>query len=180
MGRRLAIALVVLGMAARAQSPAPVSYTRQIQPLLQEKCGACHSADSRTSGFSIFTVASLLKGGNKDGPAIIPGKPAESPLIQRVRGLRGPRMPRGQEPLTDLEISMLDAWIKAGAPDDTPLLIDHSLPLVPTHPPHYQDEQLLNQLLFAENSEQVLKLRRAVRLERVPVPPDPPQLAPPV
>ncbi|MDP8980684.1 MAG: PSD1 and planctomycete cytochrome C domain-containing protein [Acidobacteriota bacterium] len=175
MGRCLAI--VFLAAAARAQSP--VSYTRQIQPLLEERCRPCHWSDSRTSGFSIFTLASLIKGGNKDGPAIIPGKPAESPLIQRVRGSREPRMPRGREPLSDLEISMLEAWIKAGAPDDTPLPMDDSQPLVATHASHYQDEQLLNQLLFAENSEQVLKLRRAVRLALVPVPPDPPQLAPP-
>src|ERR1700682_764231 len=173
------IALIAFGMAARAQSPAPVSYTRQIQPLLEERCRACHWSDSRTSGFSIFTLDSLLKGGNRDAPAIIPRKPAESPLIQRVRGLREPRMPRGREPLSDLEISMLEAWIRAGALDDTPALIDDSLPLVPTHQAHYQDERLLNQLLFAENSEQVLKLRRGVRLALVTVPPDPPQLAPP-
>src|SRR5450759_2647482 len=103
-GVSVVLGLLCLQSLATAQPTSSVSFSRQIRPLLEDKCGACHSPDSRTSGLEITSVASLLKGGKKNGAAVIPGKPADSPIIQYTRGLREPRMPRGMQPLSDVEI----------------------------------------------------------------------------
>ena len=57
---------------------AQVSYARQIKPILTDNCLDCHSAEEHKGGLDASSVATLLKGGKKAGPAIVPGKPDES------------------------------------------------------------------------------------------------------
>ncbi len=57
-----------------------------------------------------------FKGGH-DGPAVVAGDPAASPLYQRVIAADAEeRMPAKAEPLPAAEIALLKAWIEAGAP----------------------------------------------------------------
>ena len=63
---------------------AQVSYVRQIKPILTDNCLDCHSAEEHKSGLDASSVSALLKGGKKAGPAIVPGKPDESALVQFV------------------------------------------------------------------------------------------------
>ena len=60
-----------------------------------------------------------MKGGKKAGPAIVPGKPDESPLVQYLRGLRKPQMPKGNPALSEEEVHLIRQWIFAGARDDS-------------------------------------------------------------
>jgi len=62
---------------------------------------------------------SLMKGG-VHGPAIVPGKAADSRLIQMLEGKVQPRMPFGAEPLPESDIAAIKAWIEAGAHAPTP------------------------------------------------------------
>jgi mono/diheme cytochrome c family protein len=123
--------LIVLGLAgvslaAFAAKPQPQDaaspefYTAQVQPILQKNCYQCHAGEAHRGGLSIDTRAALLKGGN-DGPAIVPGDPDKSLLIQLV-GHNGMlagmpmTMPPGQRTkLTDAEVDTLKQWVKAGA-----------------------------------------------------------------
>lgn len=167
-GVPVVLGLLCLQPLAHPQQVSSVSFSRQIRPLLEEKCGACHSPDARTSGLEISSVAALLKGGNKNGPAVIAGKPSDSPIIQYVRGLREPRMPKGMQPLSEAELRLIEAWIEAGAPDD---------PAPPAAPQIAvpASDKLLNAALYSANSEELLVLRRGVRLAYVPRPPEPPK-----
>src|SRR6267154_6826428 len=61
---------------------AKVSFARQIKPILTDNCDECHSADEHKGGFEIATVTQLIKGGKKASPAIVQGKPDESPFVQ--------------------------------------------------------------------------------------------------
>ena len=67
-------------------------------------------------GLAVDSRAALLVGGDS-GPALEPGKPAESLLIDAVKrtGLEMPPAGKG-EPLTAAEIDVLERWIRAGAP----------------------------------------------------------------
>src|ERR1035438_2404768 len=65
------------------------------------------------------SVPSRMKGGKKAGPAIVPGKPDESPLVQFLRGLREPQMPKGNPALSEDEVHLVRLWILAGAKDDS-------------------------------------------------------------
>jgi hypothetical protein len=93
-----------------------VDYLRDVKPLLQEKCFACHGALKQQGGLRVDTVASLLKGGDS-GAALVGGKPAESLLIDALTGDAGFRMPPEDEgsPLTVDEIGLIKRWIQAGA-----------------------------------------------------------------
>ena len=93
----------------------PVDYAVQIKPILTRHCVSCHGSVKARAGLRLDTAASALKGG-KSGPVLLPGKGEESPLILSVRGV-GPteRMPLNRPPLSQDEISLLQAWVDEGA-----------------------------------------------------------------
>lgn len=96
----------------------PVSYYKQIHPLLKRSCQGCHHPGD-PNGDLIVTSYDELKRGGMAGEAIIPGKPEESLLIELISG-DPPAMPQNQEPLTKEEIDLFKRWILEGAKDDTP------------------------------------------------------------
>jgi len=96
-----------------------VSYAEDVQPLLEEVCAECHRPRRTQSELNLTTVAGMLKGGEKLGPAIVPGNPDASTLVQYVRGELQPQMPKDEFPLTDDELRTLRMWIAAGAIDDS-------------------------------------------------------------
>jgi hypothetical protein len=145
-----------------------VSYTNQIRPLLDQKCGLCHNAADRAGGFDASSPDSLQKGGAKAGPGVVPGKPAESAVIQYVEGKRQPRMPKGMPPLAPDQIRILRDWIAAGAPSDSPAPTQTKF--VPTNPTSLNNvakEQLV-QALFTNDREQLMVARRNLRLPPAP------------
>jgi len=97
---------------------AQIGYNAQIKPILEQNCSKCHSAADRASGFDVSTPALLQKGGLKDGPGVVPGKPDESAIILHIEGKREPRMPRGGPPLAPEQITVLREWVAAGASSD--------------------------------------------------------------
>ncbi len=95
---------------------APVDYVREIKPLLQATCVKCHGASTQKSDLKLDTAAAALKGG-VSGPSIIPGKSAESSLIQSIEGKHEyvPKMPYKRPPLDAAQITLLKKWIDEGA-----------------------------------------------------------------
>lgn len=101
-----------------------VDYPRDVKPLLAKRCLVCHSPLRQKSGFRMDTAALLIQGGDM-GPAVVPGKSAESRLIQAVTGTEGisHMPPEGNgERLTAEEIDLLRRWIDEGAvaPEEVP------------------------------------------------------------
>ena len=101
---------------ASAQTLAEIDFfEKRVRPVLAENCFACHGEQSPQpmSGLRVDTRNALLQGGDR-GPAVVPGKPSESRLIQAVRhqGLVMP--PNGK--LDDRQIADLEHWISLGAP----------------------------------------------------------------
>lgn len=165
------LALVLLGFTAYSVQAAPISFQKAIRPLLEDRCAMCHSADSKTSGFEVTSVSTLLKGGVKAGAAVIPGNPESSPLLEYVTGKRQPRMPREMPALTAAEIGAIRNWIAEGAKDDSP--DDSKSAAAGSH--HLSDsEKLLNEALFSANAEQLMILRRSQRLKYLQKPAEPP------
>src|SRR6266853_3541131 len=80
---------------------AKVSYARQIKPILVDNCLECHSTEDHKGGLDITSVANLIKGGKKASPAVLPGDPDKSALIEYLRGLREPQMPKGNPVLSE-------------------------------------------------------------------------------
>ncbi len=85
----------------------------RVRPVLANNCYACHT-DSKLGGLRVDSLAALLQGG-KSGPAVVPGKPDESPMIQAVRRTHARlKMPPAGK-LPDSDIEDLTAWVKLGA-----------------------------------------------------------------
>src|SRR5581483_7611530 len=123
--------LLALASAAAASMPvqsAPVDYEKEVKPLLASRCGACHGALAQKSKLRLDTAAFIKKGG-RSGPAVIPGKSAESLLMDAVLGRDRPQMPTENEgiPLTKEQIALLRNWIDQGAKAPA----DESVPLDP-------------------------------------------------
>jgi mono/diheme cytochrome c family protein len=86
----------------------PLSYEGAIGPLLEARCGACH-AEGGLEGLNVTTFDTLMQGGTS-GPAIVPGDPEGSLLVQRQSG---DEAHFGQ--LSAEELARVVEWIAAGA-----------------------------------------------------------------
>jgi hypothetical protein len=96
-------------------------YEKKIRPLLKEQCYRCHSekAEMLEGDLYVDSREGLLKGG-KQGPAIEPGEPAKSLLIQAVKyEMDDLKMPPDRR-LEDRQIADLEKWIKMRAPAPKP------------------------------------------------------------
>ncbi len=88
-------------------------FETKIRPVLAANCYGCHTNTSM-GGLRVDSAEGLQKGGKK-GPAIVPGDPERSLLIQLVRHSDAKqRMPMGNK-LKDEEIANLAEWVKGGA-----------------------------------------------------------------
>src|SRR5215471_10576093 len=104
-------------MAAGAELRAaePVSFSKQIRPILETSCWKCHGAAMQLSRLDLRTRETALKGGDR-GPAIVPGNARESRFFRLVSGNETPAMPMDGTKLTDEQISAIKNWIEQGAP----------------------------------------------------------------
>jgi hypothetical protein len=93
-----------------------VDYLRDIKPVLTRRCYVCHGALKRNAGLRLDTAASIRRGGD-GGPAVEPGKSAESLLVDAITGRDGWKMPPEGEgtPLSAEEIKAVEGWITQGA-----------------------------------------------------------------
>jgi hypothetical protein len=108
-------------VAAQEMAPTPewsAFFESRIRPILVERCYECHSSQAKSleSNYSLETRESLIKGGDR-GPAVVPGKPEESPLVAAVRRSDPDFQMPPDEPLSAEEVADLEAWVAMGAPD---------------------------------------------------------------
>jgi hypothetical protein len=101
---------------AAAPPPSPVSFSREIAPILAMHCNSCHGD---AGGLITRSYKELMLGGNL-GKLIIPGDPARSLILAFIEGRRGEqqRMPKQGTPLASAQIDTIRRWIAEGAIDD--------------------------------------------------------------
>jgi hypothetical protein len=106
-----------------------VDFAKQIKPLLERSCVACHSGDKPRGHFRVDGRDALLKGGASGAAAIVPGHSEKSPLITYVSGQvpeseMPPKVMRKKFPaLNPVEVALLRAWIDQGAEWPTDVLL---------------------------------------------------------
>ncbi len=89
-------------------------FEMRVRPVLAIHCLACHTT-ARLGGLDMRSQESLLQGGDS-GPAIVPGRPEQSLLIQAIQHTHERlKMPLGREKLKEEEIQDLIAWVRMGA-----------------------------------------------------------------
>ncbi len=93
-------------------------FENKVRPLLAKHCFECHSKTKQKGGLRVDHIG-YLKVGGETGPALVPGSPEKSPMMEAVRyGNEDFQMPpkNGGGKLPDAEIAVLEKWIKMGAP----------------------------------------------------------------
>ena len=114
---------------ARGSAAAPADdgeqfFEQKIRPVLARSCQKCHGPKKQEGGLRLDARDALVRGG-ETGPAIVPGSPGKSLLLDAVFQAGELSMPPDGK-LSDGQIGDLKAWIERGAPwpkDDTAIKI---------------------------------------------------------
>jgi hypothetical protein len=113
-------ALAFLGVGLRAAEPKAADpaaiefFEKEVRPLLAARCQGCHGATKQKGDLRLDSRTAILAGGST-GPAIVPGKPGESLLIDAVNYGDLYKMPPKSK-LPAGEIATLTKWVELGAP----------------------------------------------------------------
>ena len=94
-----------------------VHFLTKIKPILEARCVSCHGPKKKKGGLRLEPIAEAFPEGEKDWWTILPGDPAGSLLVERIKLTAdddGVMPPRG-ELLTKEEISLIEQWIARGA-----------------------------------------------------------------
>jgi mono/diheme cytochrome c family protein len=122
MGSAPAILALALSAAPAAQAVPPTAdqvefFEKSVRPVLVANCHGCHSATASKirGGLRVDSLQGLLAGGDS-GPAIVPGDPDGSLLVQAVRHLDPDTgmPPKGRLP--DAQVAAIERWVAMGAP----------------------------------------------------------------
>jgi mono/diheme cytochrome c family protein len=125
---------VALAAASAPKAAAPVSYEKEVKPLLVARCYACHGGGTRLGDFAVDSRQGVLTGGQVH-PGVVPGSSAKSYLIKLVSGeVPGEVMPARGPRLTPAEVSLLRAWIDQGVSFGSAQTALWTPPLAPRRP----------------------------------------------
>ena len=151
---------------------APISFAKDIAPVLETHCLQCHQPNILKGDFSLATREDLMASGN-----VVPGDPEGSRLPRMIQpGPNGeaPKMPKKGAPLSPKEVDQIRQWIADGAPWDAGRVLKEpseadlswwslqpiaavAPPDVPDAPPAWQANPI-DRFLFAKLAEKHLTL----------------------
>jgi len=97
----------------RIQAGREQFFEQNVRPLLAENCYSCHSDKKQKADLRLDSLEAILKGG-ESGPAVVPGKPDLSLLVEAIN-YAGPEMPPTGK-LAPEKIAVLTRWVSLGAP----------------------------------------------------------------
>ncbi len=88
------------------------TFRDDIQPILEMKCSRCHGGEKRRKDLDLRSPAGIQKG-SESGPVIVPGKPDESLLFEKIHSGKMP--PAKKDRLSEADVETIRLWIMAGA-----------------------------------------------------------------
>ncbi len=109
----------LLALAVSPLSAADLDFYKDIYPFLKTNCISCHNKTTTKADLNMETPELMIKGGEA-GPALVPGKSAESLVVAASLHTQDLEMPppnnkSGAVNLTPAEIAILKQWIDQGA-----------------------------------------------------------------
>jgi len=178
--------------ASAGDLPEVVEFNRDIRPILSDNCFFCHGPDKnkRQADLRLDTEAGLLGTAGASG-VVIPGKPEDSPLLQRIL-TSDPEThmppPATGKVLTDQQIQLLRRWIQQGGRYEghwafLPLAAeaaggtDHSPAAVAAKIDHYIDGSLQSAGMQAVQPADRITLIRRLSFDLLGLPPTPEETA---
>src|SRR5262245_4142053 len=104
---RYRIAKVVVGLLvafAPAIVAAPPVFEKDIRPIFKAHCFECHGEGEKLKGGLDLRLRRLILQGGDDGPALVPGKPDQSPLFKLIRS---GEMPKRDKKLSREQVALI-------------------------------------------------------------------------
>jgi mono/diheme cytochrome c family protein len=116
--RNQVFSLIILsaGLAGRLTAQHSVDFQRDVQPIFNDNCIACHRGAGAPAGLQLDTAAGVLKGSTARA-VVVPGDAQKSILAQRISDTTGNQMPLGGS-LSKEQIALIVDWINQGAKAD--------------------------------------------------------------
>ncbi len=114
----IALILTLPAITVAAESDATVFFETRIRPVLVERCYSCHSHGSEKLKSSLYLDSreGMLRGGESGQPALVPGDPANSRLIEAIRQTSPDLKMPPKNRLADSVIANFESWVRSGAP----------------------------------------------------------------
>ena len=144
---------------APVEPVAAVSFVRDIAPILQRHCVACHGEDKAEGAWRADSLAALTQAGASGAESFQAGNRGASEAFVRITSTDADlRMPLDGAPLSNLESDAIARWIDAGLPFDgvsaDALLVDQIPPPVhPAAPSSYATLPPVTALAFTPSGE---------------------------
>jgi hypothetical protein len=117
MNRKLILAFPAL-FASFAAGGDGVEFNRDIRPILTKHCTACHGGVKEAGGISFISRDRAMGEGESGEHPVVPGKPAESDMLRRIRSKDPDEVmpkPKHGPPLSTAEAALVERWIVGGA-----------------------------------------------------------------
>lgn len=157
---------VCLGLLALAWAPAcgaePVSFRRDIAPLLLDHCLACHGPKKAEGGYRVDSFTRAAAAGDSEIAALVAGNLEESEAFRRIISSdAAERMPLDGAPVPPERVELLRRWIMEGAKYDAE---DPAAPLISILPPltyspapeKYPHSLPITALVFTPDGERIM------------------------
>lgn len=104
-------------LAGRGIELTPVDFARDVRPILEQQCFACHGTEKQENGLRLDIRDAVLRGGESGEPAVAPYDAEGSYLIRRISSRDADvQMPPEGPRLADAQLATLKNWIDQGAP----------------------------------------------------------------
>ena len=110
--RGLLCFLTSLGLLTHAAPAGEPTFEEQVRPIFKAYCLDCHGGGETVEAGLDLRLARFAARGGDSGPAVVPGKPGDSLLVAR---LKSGEMPPTEKKVPLEQISVIEAWIAAGA-----------------------------------------------------------------
>ena len=139
----------------------PVSFQRDIAPLLQRRCAVCHGEENAKGRYRLDSFSRLAKAGESAQPPLVAGKPLESELYRLLLEPEATdRMPQKADALPREEIALIERWIASGAnydggAPDRPLAELARASMLHAAPEHYPRPIGVTALAFSPDARQL-------------------------
>src|SRR5262245_5140497 len=112
MGPRHLAFLLTLTIAVPARAEEKLTFEQHVRPILKAYCLDCHGATERPKGRLDLRLRRFAVKGGTTGPAIVPGSPHKSALVER---LKAGEMPPTEKKVPAKDIAVIERWIATGA-----------------------------------------------------------------
>src|SRR5690242_12117545 len=98
----------IAASADHVQTSAPVSFRRDVAPILLSQCQSCHGPKKSKSGYRVDTFDRLMKPGKSKDAPIVAGQPDDSALFRLITSHdEDERMPQKADALPPQQVLVI-------------------------------------------------------------------------